>query len=168
MDFGGDTYHLLKPFAESHFRVGGVPWREHMDVHFVPAADGKPARIEQSWDGGKPNVYEYVEAVDPTPAQLGDYVGAYVSGEIDPVCRLEVKDGKLTLLRLKSKPDPLRPVTQDVFTGRLGTMRFTRDANHRVSGFVLDAGRIQGFPIHKTRRLVALAAPISAFTEPYS
>lgn len=145
VDFGGDEYHPLKPIKESHFHIGEVPWSEHLDVHFVAAEGGRPARIEQSWDGGKPDVYEWVQAVDPTAAELGDYAGGYVSEEIDPVYRFEVKDGKLTLLRLKSKPDPLRPTTQDVFTGQLGTLRFTRDPNNKVSGFVLDAGRIQGF-----------------------
>ncbi len=150
LDFGGDEYHPLKPFAESHFHIGGVDWGEHMDIHFVGSAEGKPARIEQSWDGGKPDVYEWVLAVDPAAAQLAEYAGAYVSEEIDPVYRFEVRDGKLTLLRLKSKPDKLQPTTEDVFTGQLGTLRFTRDANHKVSGFVLDAGRIQGFQF--TRR----------------
>jgi hypothetical protein len=131
-----------------------------MDMHFVAAAEGKPARIEQSWDGGKPEVFEWVQAVDPTPAQLGEYEGAYFSDEIDPVYRFEIKDGRLTLLRLKSKPDPLRPTTQDVFIGQLGTLRFTRDANHQVSGFVLDAGRIQGFQF--TRRVEAAGAVTKA------
>ncbi len=53
MDFGGDESHPLKPFAESHFHVGDVPWGEKLDIHFIAAADGKPARIEQSFDGDK-------------------------------------------------------------------------------------------------------------------
>jgi CubicO group peptidase (beta-lactamase class C family) len=150
VDFGNDEYHPLKPFAESHFHIGDVPWGEHLDVHFVAAAEGKPARIEQSWDGANPpDVYESVAVVDPTPAQLGEYAGAYFSEEIDPVYRFEVRGNKLTLLRLKNKPDELHPTTQDVFTGQIGTLRFTRDANHHVSGFVLDAGRIQGFQFTK-------------------
>ncbi|UWZ82973.1 serine hydrolase domain-containing protein [Occallatibacter riparius] len=145
LDFGGDEYHPLKPLAESHFRVDGVPWSEHMDLHFVAASGTKPAKLEQSWDGGKPDTYEWVQAVDPTPAQLAEYGGAYVSDEIDPVYRFEVRDGKLALLRMKHKPDLLRPTVQDVFAGQIGTLRFTRDSAHRVTGFVLDAGRIQGF-----------------------
>jgi CubicO group peptidase (beta-lactamase class C family) len=150
VDFGEDEYHPLKPFAESHFHIAGTSWGEHVDLHFVAAANGKPARIEHSWDGEKPDIYERVETVDPNPAQLGEFAGAYMSEEIDPVYRFEVRGDKLTLLRLKNKPDSLRPTTQDVFTGQIGTIRFTRDANHRISGFVLDAGRIQGF--HFTRR----------------
>jgi hypothetical protein len=73
-----------------------------------------------------------------------------MSEEIDPIYRFEVREGKLTLLRLKNKPDALRSTTQDVFTGQIGTIHFTRDANQKISGFVLDAGRIQGFQF--TRR----------------
>jgi CubicO group peptidase (beta-lactamase class C family) len=145
LDFGGDEYHPLSPVAESHFRITGVPWSEHMDLHFVAAANGKPAKLEQSWDGGKPDTYEWVQAVNPAPAQLAEYSGAYVSEEIDPVYRMEVRDGQLALLRMKNKPDLLRPTVEDVFIGQIGTLHFTRDAKHRVTGFVLDAGRIQGF-----------------------
>jgi hypothetical protein len=149
LDLGGDEYHPLKPLSESHFRVADVPWSDHMDLHFVAATNEKPARIEQSWDGDKPDVYEWVQTVDPSPLQLAEYAGPYVSEEIDPVYRFEVRAGELTLLRLKNKPDPLRPAAQDVFTGRLGTVRFTRDASHHLTGFVLDAGRIQGLTFTK-------------------
>jgi hypothetical protein len=56
-----------------------------------------------------------------------------------------LQDGNLTLTRLKSKPDTLHPAVRDVFTGEIGTARFTRDANQHISGFILDAGRIQNF-----------------------
>lgn len=149
IDFGVDKYYPLKPFAESYLRAEGVPRSEYVDVHFVSGANGKPARIEQSSDGNAPTVYERVDTVDPTPAQLTDYEGEYVSEEIDPVYRIQVRDGKLTLIRLKYKPDSLRPATHDAFTGQVGTIRFMRDANHRISGFVLDAGRVQGFQFTK-------------------
>jgi Beta-lactamase len=155
VDVGDDEYHPLKAVAESHFHVSDVPWGDHLDIHFVKAASGKPARIEQSWDGGTPDVYESVVTVEPAVAQLAEYAGAFVSEEIDPVFRLSVQDGKLTLMRLKNKPDPLRPTTRDVFVGQIGTIRFSRDANGRVSGFTLDAGRIQGFRF--TRRAEASA-----------
>ncbi|WP_109486636.1 serine hydrolase domain-containing protein [Occallatibacter savannae] len=145
LDFGSDEYHPLKPFAESHFHVGEVPWGEHMDLHFVPASAGKPAHIDQSWDGGKPDTYEWVATVEPTPDQLAEFTGSYTSEEIDPVYRFKVVGDKLTLMRLKNKPDSLRPTLPDVFIGQIGTIHFTRDANHRISGFVLNAGRFQGF-----------------------
>jgi CubicO group peptidase (beta-lactamase class C family) len=145
MDFGDDEFHPLKPFAETHFHVADVSWGDHLDLHFIPSVAGKPGSLEQSFDGGKPQIYESVAVVDPTPAQLAAYSGAFVSDEIEPVYRISVQGGKLTLTRLKNKPNPLRPAMQDVFVGEIGTLRFTRDANQHVSGFILNAGRIQGF-----------------------
>ena len=145
MDVGQDDFHELKPFAPEHFHVGNVPWGDHVDIHFVAADAGKPSRLEQTFDGGKPQIYESVAAFDPTAAQMGEYPGSFVSQEIDPIYRISLQDGKLTLLRLKNKPDPLWPAMRDVFVGEIGTLRFTRDANHHISGFILDADRIQNF-----------------------
>jgi CubicO group peptidase (beta-lactamase class C family) len=150
VDVGQEDWKELKQFAPYHFHVAEVPWGEHADVHFYPPDAGRPRYMEQVFDGGKPEVYESVSVFNPTSAQLTEYPGAYISEEIDPIYRVAVQDGKLALLRLKNKPDTLRPMTQDVFTGDIGTVRFTRDANQRVSGFILDAGRIQNLKFVKT------------------
>jgi CubicO group peptidase (beta-lactamase class C family) len=145
IDLGQDDFHELKPFAPAHFHVADVPWGNDVDFHFVAAEAGKPPRMEQSFGGGKPEFYESVTAFDPTTAQLAEYAGAFVSEEIDPVYRISLQDGKLILMRLKHKPDTLRPAMRDVFSGEIGTLRFTRDANQNISGFILNAGRIQNF-----------------------
>lgn len=116
-----------------------------MEMRFVPATAEKPRRLEQSFDAGKPNIFEGATAFDPTGAELAGYAGAYVSEEIDPVYRIAIQDGALTLTRLKHKAETLRPTVHDVFTGEIGTVRFARDANQRISGFILNAGRIQNF-----------------------
>ena len=68
-----------------------------------------------------------------------------MSQEIEPIYRMVVQDGKLTLTRLKHKPAQLEPTILDVFSAEIGTIRFTRDSSHRVSGFVLNSGRIRNF-----------------------
>jgi CubicO group peptidase (beta-lactamase class C family) len=150
INLGGDEFHALKPAGEAHFHVADVPWGDDVDIHYVVATAEKPQRLEQSFTGGKPNIFESAAAYTPTAAQLAEYAGAYVSEEIDPVYRMVLQDGNLTLRRLKSKPDALRPAARDVFTGDIGTVRFTRDANQHISGFILNAGRIQNF--HFSRR----------------
>ncbi len=149
MEFGRDEFHELKPFAPDHFHVADVPWGNEVDLHFVAADAGKPRRLEQSFGGGKPDKYEAVTLFVPTAEELSDYAGAFVSEEIDPVYRIAVQDGKLSMMRLKHKPDALQPATRDVFTGEIGTLRFTRDASGHISGFILDAGRIQNFRFMK-------------------
>lgn len=145
-DVGGFDALVLKPFAESRFHIADKPWGDQVELHFVAPSGEKPRRMEQSFGGGKPTVFETVEASTPSSAQLTEYAGAYVSEEIDPVYRIAQDGDKLTLVRLKHEPDKLQPAVRDVFTGQIGTVRFTRDpASGHVSGFVLNAGRIQNF-----------------------
>ena len=81
----------------------------------------------------------------PSAAESGEYAGNYVSEEIEPIYRVAVQDGKLVLLRLKNDPDTLEPKTRDVFSREVGPIRFTRDSNNHVSGFLRSTGRIRNF-----------------------
>lgn len=116
-----------------------------MDIHFVAGTATIPRHLELRQRGGKPDTFESVTPFDPTAEEMADFAGAFVNEEIDAVYRIAIQDGKLTLLRLKHKPETLHPTTQDVFVGDIGTVRFTRDGSKHISGFVLDAGRIQNF-----------------------
>lgn len=145
-DSGGEEPLVLKPFAESRFHIADKPWGDRVEIHFVTPSGDKPRRMEQSFGGGKPSVFEITEAFSPSGAELAEYTGAYVSEEIDPVYRIALDGEKLSLTRLKHEADTLRPAVRDVFTAQIGTVRFTRDpANGHVLGFVLNAGRIQNF-----------------------
>jgi CubicO group peptidase (beta-lactamase class C family) len=150
IEFGSDEVHPLKVAGESRFHIGDVPWGDQLDIHFVAATTEKPRHIEQSFGiGGKPDVFEIATPHDPSAAELAEYTGAYVSEEIDPVYRIVLQDGKLSLSRLKHKSETLRPTVLDVFTADTGSFRFTRDANQHISGFILNAGRIQNFRFSK-------------------
>lgn len=145
-DLGGEEALVLKPFAESRFHIADKPWGDQVEIHFVAPSGDKQRRMEQSFGGGKPTVFETAEAFSPSGAELSEYAGAYASEEIDPVYRIVLDGDKLSLARLKHKADTLRPAVRDVFTGDIGTVRFMRDpAEGHVSGFVLNAGRIQNF-----------------------
>ena len=141
----GGEVRPLKPAGEAHFHVADVPWGDLVDIYFLPATAEKPRRFEQTFGEGKPDTFESATPYSPTSAELGEYAGAYVSEEIDPVYRIVLQEGNLTLSRLKNKSDALHPAVRDVFTGEIGTVRFTRDANQHISGFILNAGRIQNF-----------------------
>lgn len=142
---GSDDPLVLKPFAESRFHIADKPWGDMVQIHFLAASGDKPKRLEQSFGDGKPTVFEAAEAATPSAAELAQYAGAYVSEEIDPVYRIVLDGDKLQLTRLKHKPDTLRPTVRDVFAGDIGTVRFKRDASGHITGFTLNAGRIQNF-----------------------
>ena len=149
IEFGSNEVHPLKLAGESRFHIAGVPWGDQLDIHFVAATAEKPRHLEQSFGDAKPDVFETATAYQPAATGLAEYAGAYGSEEIDPVYRIVLEDGKLSLVRLKHKPETLEPMVRDVFTVDTGTLRFTRDANQRISGFVLNAGRIQNFRFSK-------------------
>jgi CubicO group peptidase (beta-lactamase class C family) len=149
IEFGSDEVHPLKLAGESRFHIAGVPWGDQLDIHFVAATAEKPRHLEQSFGSAKPDIFETASAYQPSATELAEYAGAYVSEEIDPVYRIILQDGKLSLARLKHKPETLQSMVHDVFTVDTGTVRFTRDANQHISGFVLNAGRIQNFRFSK-------------------
>lgn len=148
---GGEEPLVLKPFGDSQFHIADKPWGDEVEIHFAAASGDEPRRMERSDGGGKPRVYKAEEAFSPGGAEIAEYTGTYVSEEIDPLYRIVADDGKLTLVRLKHEAEKLRPAVRDVFTGEIGTVRFARDANGHVSGFVLNGGRIQNF--HFTKRV---------------
>ncbi len=145
VSFDIENDYALKPVSETFFHVADTPGGDQANFQFEPAVGDKPRRLLQSFADGKPDVFESVTPSAPTPAQLADYAGSYVSQEIEPVYRILLQEGKLSLARLKHKPAPLEPRTLDVFTTEIGTIRFTRDSNHRVSGFLLSSNRIRNF-----------------------
>jgi hypothetical protein len=99
---------------------------------------------------GKPDVFERIAEFQPTSGQLAGYAGAYVSDEIDPIYRIVVENGGLELKRLKVKPQKLRPIVEDYFQGLNGVIHFQRDSAGKVTGFVLNGGRIKHFRFRKT------------------
>ena len=62
---------------------------------------------------------------------------------MDAVFRFVAKGGELRLERSKSRPAALEPQVSDTFSTQVGNIRFVRDSARRISGFVLDAGRVR-------------------------
>jgi CubicO group peptidase (beta-lactamase class C family) len=145
-----NDFHELLQFAPFHFHIADSASGEHNDLYFVTAEAGKPRRLEEIFDGDKIGDYDWVTPANPSADELAAYAGAYVSEEIEPTYRIAVQDGMLTLTRLRHGPDTLLPAIHDVFVGDIGKIQFTRDANQHVTGFILDADRIQN--VRFTRR----------------
>jgi CubicO group peptidase (beta-lactamase class C family) len=135
----------LRALAEDRFKPVG----QAAEFRFEQAAPRGLRMIATLEGTAKPSVFERSEEFKPTPAELAEYAGEFRSDEIEPVYRFAVRDGKLFLERLKIAPAQLAPAIKDYFTNALGTIRFVRDSRGRVSGFVLNRGRILGFRFRK-------------------
>ena len=114
-----------------------VSFEEKADgaVHLKPASAG-PVLVR-------------VEPFTPTAEQLAEHAGVYRSDEMDAVFRISMKDGKLQLARTKQRPATLDPIVKDTFRAPVGVVQFSRDAAGRVSGFMLQGGRVRNLKFWK-------------------
>jgi CubicO group peptidase (beta-lactamase class C family) len=139
---GAEPPRPFTPLADSRFRMGSA------EYDFRDGADGG-GELAITRNGEKADVYSKIPAFDPTRADLGAFAGTYRSGEIDALYRFKVEDHKLVLHRLNYDPETLRMEGPDLFDSRMGVMRFTRDSPNRVTGFVLNSGRVLNFQFEK-------------------
>ena len=86
----------------------------------------------------------------PLPkAKLAEYAGTYTSDELD-VALTVAPVGELLILRRRPADEMLmRPVYDDDFATSIGSLRFTRDASGRVTGFGVYSGRIRNVRFSK-------------------
>lgn len=114
------------------------------EVAFGAGPDGGP-RLEERGGGGATTVY--VRIPDPVMTQeaLAGLAGEYYSGELDTTWWVVASDAGL-VVRRRARPDqPLEPAFADAFVLPAGVLRFDRDAEDRVTGFLIGAGRVTGF-----------------------
>jgi CubicO group peptidase (beta-lactamase class C family) len=137
----------LAPLGENRFRINA----RRGEVSFESPKPGSAQRLILALEGSPPVIYEAVNSAAPTVAQLAEYAGAYYSDEIDSTYRVAVEEGKLKLLRKKFPPVPLQAAFTDAFTtgSLLGTIKFTRDRQQHVIGFIASGGRIRNLRFEK-------------------
>ncbi len=138
---GEEPPRIFTPIGENSFRLGEA------EYNFRNGEYGGELTITRI--GEKPDVYTRIPAFDASRADLSAFAGTYRSAEIDALYRFKVEDHKLVLHRLNNYPDTLRMEGPDLFQSPLGVMRFTRDSSNRVTGFVLNYGRVLNFQFEK-------------------
>jgi CubicO group peptidase (beta-lactamase class C family) len=141
---GEDSYEM-NALSENDFRLATAP----IDFKFEALKPGGPLRLIVKHGEDKPEVFEAVSAFTPSTSELSSCVGFYYSEEIEPIYVMKIDDGKLVLHTLKNKPDTLRPITPDLFAASIGTIRFKRNAQRQVSGFVLNAEHVRNMLFQK-------------------
>lgn len=138
----GGNQSALVPLAADRFVMADVP--AHVEVIFPAVAAGARARMSVSTNGGKPSVFEAVDAATPTAADLAGYAGGYYSEEVDAIVRVKAEGGALLVAdRYDPKGEPLEPTVRDEFTGPGISVAFKRDASGRVTGLTIGAGRVR-------------------------
>ena len=118
-----------------------------LDVIFAGSAPARTARLIRP--DGDTAILTEVKLATPSATKLGEYVGTYGSDELDVKLTVVMKDGQLVLRRRPADEGPLRPTYEDDFDGPVGSLRFSRDARGRVTGFGIYAGRARDVRFRK-------------------
>jgi CubicO group peptidase (beta-lactamase class C family) len=142
-DVSGDTLYMLTgrrmplvPLGNRRFRAGPTSL-----ITFEGDSAGAPNRLVVR---SATNATTFVRTpIAPATAKLTDYVGSYYSPEVDVAWQVRPDSGGLAAMRDGRRVGKLEPVSRDIFLESGSTMEFTRDRAGRITGFVLDAGRVR-------------------------
>jgi CubicO group peptidase (beta-lactamase class C family) len=134
----GDRFAISTPLA-------GI------EVTFNEIAGGK-RQMSVMLDGVKePRVYESFVPREPSPVELEEFAGIYLSDELGVSYALAVEEGSLVFRIVRHEAHELEPLFGEVFgSDDYGVFEFQRRADGAVTGFLLDAGRVRNLEF--TRR----------------
>ncbi|MBK7596850.1 MAG: beta-lactamase family protein [Gemmatimonadetes bacterium] len=87
--------------------------------------------------------YERVDSVALTAAQLAEYAGEYRNEEIETTHSWRVEKGALVVYAAGRRLGTVDPTYRDGFVRSGAVIDVTRDARGRITGFVLQSGRVR-------------------------
>ena len=150
--------HLFAELSNDSIRFGAISANEFRSIG-IPAQvtlrfeNGQKSRVFLQRGTDKPIVFESVQLVTPTAAQLAEYIGEYRSDEVQASYKIVLEDGRLYLRHENEYKDypknPLQPTTSDSFNVRGLNIQFIRDTNRHISAFSLNAGRVKNIKFGK-------------------
>jgi CubicO group peptidase (beta-lactamase class C family) len=136
----GPRYELRPRDARS-FDLVGAP--AAVSLAFEPGPGTPAIRLRWTIDGQRPALLERIEIVEPTAEELAHYAGTFRSDELEALFSLEPAGTGLLLHRRGAADQRFRPTTEDEFSAGAMSLRFTRGADGRITGFLLGLGRIR-------------------------
>ena len=127
----------LLPVSESRFALRDVGG----EAVFDSTAAGRVLRLRRGT--GREQLFQQMTPFSPTSAQLAAFAGRYRSAELETVVDIKATDSSLVFSERRPGSIVMRPVYTDAFRGDIGITEFSRYATGRVSGFVINAGRVR-------------------------
>lgn len=142
-DVSGDTLYMLTSRRAPLVPLGGNRFRAAPAslVTFEGDSAGAPNRLVVR-SATSATTFTRVPLASAS-AKLADYLGSYYSPEVETTWRVRPDSGGLAVMRDGRRVGTLEPVSHDVFLEDGSTMEFMRDRSGRVTGFVLEAGRVR-------------------------
>lgn len=137
---GGENRSRLDPLGNGRFLMADVS--AVVNVRFEPLGE-KPQAMIVVVEGEEPYRFESFERAAPSAEELLAIVGSYYSDELDYVLVLRSNGEEIEAHR-RSENVPYQPLKKDMFKTDDGVVLiFEGNADGRVSGFRLHAGRVR-------------------------
>ena len=140
---GGDRTRMV-PLEGGRFRVG--PGTE---VRFEGDAAAPSRMLVRT--AGETVTYTRADTAALTPAKLAEYAGDYRSEEVEATHTWKVEKGQLVAYVNNRRQGVLEPSYTDGFTRGGNVIDVQRDARGRITGFVLEAGRVRHLKFSRVR-----------------
>jgi CubicO group peptidase (beta-lactamase class C family) len=139
----------LRPIDMNRFSIPGAP----IVAEFVAPGEGRPRHIRVTGFGPKPLIQEQVvEGFSPTPGQLREYAGRYISPDLDVTYTLAARASGL-VIQIPGRPEiALQPVFPDAFYGSLvDLIKFSRGVDRRPAFFTVNRTSVRNLRFERVR-----------------
>lgn len=145
----GTSESELAPLGNNRFLMLGTP--DRVEFTFKSPRPGAPLQMITVVVGVGTSTHESVPSASYTTAQLAEFTGVYYSSEIDATYDILLQGDKLAVRRKNVDGEtPMLGQFADAFSAvGTGSIRFTRDSQRRVTGFLLNTGRVRGLRFDK-------------------
>lgn len=139
----GTSESELAPLGNNRFLLLGTP--DRTEIIFKSPRPNAPLRMITFVNGEVVFTHDSVESATYSTQQLTEFAGAYYSSEIDATYNISLQGENLVLRRKNvDGVTPLLGQFADGFSAAgTGSIRFTRNAQNRVTGFLLSTGRVR-------------------------
>lgn len=142
-----DRRAALTPVSGDVFLVG----EDGPRAEFEPDPSGKAMRLRLASEVDEGNYYEKVDRWAPTAAELQAMTGAYSSDEADVTFQVALEGDHLVMHRRPDATIALTATYRDGFSSSLGSVRFLRDGQGRVSELSIGEQRVWDLRLRKVR-----------------
>jgi Beta-lactamase len=147
----GTSESELAPLGNNRFLMLGTP--DRVEISFNSPQPGAPLQMITTVNGDVAMTHDSVEPATYTSPQLIEFTGTYYSSEIDATYSISLQGEKLVLRRKNvDGVTPLLGQFSDAFSAAgTGSIRFTRNTQNHVTGFLLSTGRVRRLRFDKAK-----------------
>ncbi len=140
-----DRRGALRPISNNVFVLG----EEGPRAEFESDASGKVVRLRMATEVDEGNYYEKVERATPSVADLESMAGEYTSDEAEVTLKVAVENGGLVIHRRPDTRIALTPTYRDAFSSSLGSVRFIRNGQGRITEMSIGEQRVWDLRLQK-------------------